>query len=119
MPKLVQEIFKFVKEIAAIGITVIIVEQNAVTRWPCADYAFVIQNGESVIEGRGEGSAEQRGCKAGVSGRMMLKRAVTRRAGAREADPAGYTAGGRHMERILVCGSRYRGHRNQNGSCRV
>ena len=30
MPKLVQEIFKFVKEIAAIGITVIIVEQNAV-----------------------------------------------------------------------------------------
>ena len=54
MPKLVQEIFKFVKEIAAIGITVIIVEQNAVDTLALCDYAFVIQNGESVIEGRGE-----------------------------------------------------------------
>ena len=54
MPKLVQEIFKFVKEIADIGITVIIVEQNAVDTLALCDYAFVIQNGESVIEGRGE-----------------------------------------------------------------
>lgn len=54
MPKLVQEIFKFVKEIADIGITVIIVEQNAVDTLALCDYAFVIQNGESVIEGKGE-----------------------------------------------------------------
>ena len=54
MPKLVQEIFKFVKEIAAIGITVIIVEQNAGNTLALCDYAFVIQNGKSVIEGRGE-----------------------------------------------------------------
>ena len=52
--KLVYELFKFVKEIAAIGITVIIVEQNAVDTLALCDYAFVIQNGESVIEGRGE-----------------------------------------------------------------
>lgn len=54
MPKLVQEIFKFVKEIADIGITVIIVEQNAVDTLALCDYAIVIQNGESVIEGKGE-----------------------------------------------------------------
>ncbi|MEY8351971.1 ABC transporter ATP-binding protein [Lachnospiraceae bacterium 54-53] len=54
MPKLVQEIFRFVKEIADIGITVIIVEQNAVDTLALCDYAFVIQNGESVIEGKGE-----------------------------------------------------------------
>lgn len=54
MPMLVQEIFGFVKKIAEIGITVIIVEQNAFDTLQMCDYAFVIQNGESVIEGRGE-----------------------------------------------------------------
>ena len=54
MPKLVQEIFEFVKEIAASGITVIIVEQNANDTLAMCDYAFVVQNGEVVIEGKGE-----------------------------------------------------------------
>ena len=54
MPKLVQEIFEFVKEIAASGITVIIVEQNANDTLAMCDYAFVVQNGEVVIEGKGD-----------------------------------------------------------------
>lgn len=54
MPKLVQEIFVFVKEIAATGITVIIVEQNANDTLAMCDYAFVVQNGEVVIEGKGQ-----------------------------------------------------------------
>ncbi|MBS6397650.1 MAG: ABC transporter ATP-binding protein [Clostridiales bacterium] len=54
MPKLVQEIFEFVKEIAASGITIIIVEQNANDTLAMCDYAFVVQNGEVVIEGKGE-----------------------------------------------------------------
>lgn len=53
MPKLVQEIFEFVKEIAASGITIIIVEQNANDTLAMCDYAFVVQNGEVVIEGKG------------------------------------------------------------------
>lgn len=53
MPKLVKEIFEFVKKITEIGITIIIVEQNAVDTLAMCDYAFVIQNGESVIEGLG------------------------------------------------------------------
>jgi len=54
MPKLVTEIFEFVKKIAQLGITIIIVEQNAVDTLAMCDYALVIQNGESVIEGKGE-----------------------------------------------------------------
>ncbi len=53
MPKLVQEIFGFIKEIAAMGITILIVEQNATETLKFADYAYVIQNGETVIEGTG------------------------------------------------------------------
>ncbi|MCD8121605.1 MAG: ABC transporter ATP-binding protein [Clostridiales bacterium] len=54
MPKLVQEIFAFVKMIAESGITIIIVEQNANDTLKMCDYAFVVQNGEVVIEGKGE-----------------------------------------------------------------
>ncbi|HWP50073.1 MAG TPA: ABC transporter ATP-binding protein [Clostridia bacterium] len=53
MPKLVKEIFSFVKDIAKMGITIIIVEQNAVETLKFCDYAYVIQNGETVISGTG------------------------------------------------------------------
>ena len=53
MPKLVQEIFDFIKQIAKLGITILIVEQNAQDTLGFADYAYVIQNGETVIEGTG------------------------------------------------------------------
>lgn len=54
MPKLVAEIFDFIKEIAKLGITILIVEQNAVDTLAFCNYAYVIQNGETVIEGTGE-----------------------------------------------------------------
>ena len=54
MPKLVKEIFGFVKEIAQMGITILIVEQNATETLKFCDYAYVIQNGETVIEGTGQ-----------------------------------------------------------------
>ena len=54
MPKLVQEIFSFVKKIADSGITIITVEQNANDTLKMCDYAFVVQNGEVVIEGKGD-----------------------------------------------------------------
>jgi branched-chain amino acid transport system ATP-binding protein len=53
MPILVAEIFEFVKRISATGVTVILVEQNAVDTLAMCDYAYVVQNGETVIEGRG------------------------------------------------------------------
>ncbi len=53
MPKLVGEIFGFVKQISKLGITILIVEQNATETLKFCDYAYVMQNGETVIEGTG------------------------------------------------------------------
>lgn len=53
MPKLVKEIFDFIKMIARTGITIMIVEQNATDTLALCDFAYVIQNGETVIEGTG------------------------------------------------------------------
>ena len=54
-PLLVAELFKLVKEInKKHGVTIIIVEQNAIETLALSDYAYVIQNGETVIEGTGK-----------------------------------------------------------------
>ncbi|MCF8020035.1 MAG: ABC transporter ATP-binding protein [Vallitaleaceae bacterium] len=54
MPKLVDEIFEFIKKINKEGITIIIVEQNADKTLQFADYAYVLGNGEVLIEGTGK-----------------------------------------------------------------
>ena len=54
MPKLVTEIFGFIHRIKDSGVTVIIVEQNAVATLEMSDYAYVMQNGETVLEGTGQ-----------------------------------------------------------------
>lgn len=51
MPKLVEEVFGFVREINRMGITIIIVEQNVTETLQMCDY--VIQNGATVIHGAG------------------------------------------------------------------
>jgi len=53
-PNLVADIFKFVKQIAELGITVILIEQNVNETLEIADYIYVVQNGETVIEGPAE-----------------------------------------------------------------
>ncbi|MGI6004114.1 MAG: ABC transporter ATP-binding protein [Christensenellales bacterium] len=54
MPILICEIFNFIKAIRDNGTTVIMVEQNAVATLEMCDYAYVMQNGEMVIEGTGD-----------------------------------------------------------------
>lgn len=54
MPRLVEEVFDFVREINQMGITIIIVEQNVTQTLQMCDYAYVIKNGKTVIEGTGE-----------------------------------------------------------------
>jgi len=55
MPKLVHEIFDFIKKVnKEMGITIIIIEQNAVETLKFSDYAYIIQNGVTVIEGTGK-----------------------------------------------------------------
>ncbi len=53
MPKLVDEIFEFIQKINKSGVSIVIVEQNAEKTLEFSDYAYVISNGEAVIEGTG------------------------------------------------------------------
>lgn len=53
MPKLVTQIFDFVKQINKMGKTILIVEQNAEQTLAFSDYAYVVANGETIIKGTG------------------------------------------------------------------
>lgn len=50
-PLIVRDIFKIIKEFQKEGTTILIVEQNALQTLKIADYAYVLQIGEVIIEG--------------------------------------------------------------------
>ncbi len=50
-PLIVRDIFKIIKEFQNEGVTVLIVEQNALQTLKISDYAYVIQVGELIMEG--------------------------------------------------------------------
>jgi branched-chain amino acid transport system ATP-binding protein len=52
-PKLVADVFDIVREINGRGITVLIVEQNAVQTLQLADRAYVLESGSVTLEGHG------------------------------------------------------------------
>ena len=53
--ELVDEIFEFIKKInKEMGVTIVIIEQNAEKTLAFSDYAYVISEGQTVIEGTGE-----------------------------------------------------------------
>lgn len=53
-PKMVEEVMKIAQEIKDNGTTVLLVEQNANSALKIADYAYVLDIGEVVLEGTGE-----------------------------------------------------------------
>ncbi len=53
-PLLVEEVFRIIKEINVRGATILLVEQNAHAALKIAHYAYVLENGCLVVEGRGE-----------------------------------------------------------------
>ena len=52
-PLIVQNIFRIIKELNEEGTTILIVEQNALQTLKIADYAYVIQVGKIIKEGKG------------------------------------------------------------------
>ncbi len=52
-PKIVIDIFRIIQEIREAGTTILIVEQNAVQTLGMADWGYVLENGEIVLEGTG------------------------------------------------------------------
>jgi len=51
-PLIVKNCFEIIKEINATGITVLIIEQNALQTLKIADYAYVLEVGEITMEGK-------------------------------------------------------------------
>ncbi|NIR31947.1 MAG: ABC transporter ATP-binding protein [Gammaproteobacteria bacterium] len=51
-PKVVNELFECVRQITQAGLSVLIVEQNAIKALSMADRAYVLANGENQLEGR-------------------------------------------------------------------
>lgn len=50
-PLIVRDIFNIIKEFKSEGVTILIVEQNALQTLKIADYAYVLQVGEMIMEG--------------------------------------------------------------------
>lgn len=53
-PMLVLEIFKMIEDLNRIGHTILLVEQNAQKALSVADYAYVLETGRIISEGRGK-----------------------------------------------------------------
>ena len=52
-PLLVRDIFKIIKEIRTLDVTILLIEQNAKAALEIADYAYVLETGSIVLEGTG------------------------------------------------------------------
>ena len=52
-PILVDEIFSIIKDVNAVGVTVLLVEQNATKALSLANRAYVLETGKIVKEGKG------------------------------------------------------------------
>jgi branched-chain amino acid transport system ATP-binding protein len=52
-PLMVEEVFRAIRQINSEGATILLIEQNAVGALGIADYAYVLETGEVVLEGPG------------------------------------------------------------------
>src|SRR3546814_6500730 len=51
-PKIVREIFHIISRLRRTGVSILLVEQNARAALQVADYGYVLETGEVVLEGR-------------------------------------------------------------------
>jgi branched-chain amino acid transport system ATP-binding protein len=57
-PLIVKEVFQAITELRAAGISILLIEQNARAALQVADYGYVLETGEIVLEGPSAGLAE-------------------------------------------------------------
>ena len=53
-PLLVKDVFKIIKDINELGVTILLIEQNAKAALEIADYGYVLETGRIVLEGAGK-----------------------------------------------------------------
>ena len=67
-PLLIQQIFDTILEIRKQGVPVLLVEQNAFLALQIADYGYVIETGEIVLEGKAQSLLSNEQVKAAYLG---------------------------------------------------
>ena len=53
-PLVIEQLFKTIKQLNTIGISILLIEQNARQALKIADRAYVLENGRITLEGTGE-----------------------------------------------------------------
>lgn len=53
-PLVIEQLFKTIKQLNTIGISILLIEQNARQALKIADRAYVLENGRIMLEGTGE-----------------------------------------------------------------
>ena len=70
-PLLIQEVFRTILKIHEEGTTILLIEQNAMAALRVADYGYVLETGQVVLEGTGEELLKDRRVKAAYLGESV------------------------------------------------
>lgn len=69
-PFIVQDVFNIIKEIHKDGMTILLIEQNAVAALQIADYCYVLETGSIVLEGPGKELLDNEDVKKAYLGKI-------------------------------------------------
>lgn len=75
-PKIVQGIFAIIKRINELGVTILLVEQNANMALRTADYAYVLETGKITMHGPGSELAQNEEIREAYLGKQSSRRGV-------------------------------------------
>ena len=75
-PKVVQGIFAIIKRINEMGVTILLVEQNANMALRTADYAYVLETGKITMHGPGRELAQNAEIREAYLGKQPSRRCV-------------------------------------------
>jgi branched-chain amino acid transport system ATP-binding protein len=67
-PLIVKDIFDIIKKINSLGVTILLIEQNAKVALQISDYAYVMETGKIVLEGTGKELLEDENVKKAYLG---------------------------------------------------
>ena len=71
-PIMTAEIGKIVQQINAMGVSVILVEQNAMLALTIAQRSYVLETGHIVMQGKAQDLLQDEGVKKGIPGALIL-----------------------------------------------